>query len=111
MSKLEDEFMNQVWTMRGFPVPGREVLFHPTRKWRFDFAWPFYQIALEIEGGTWVSGRHSRGAGMRADCEKYNAAVLAGWKVLRVTSDMVKDGSALNLVEQALQTFAVDALP
>ena len=110
MSELEEEFRRQI-ILSVLPIPNMEYKFEPKRRWRFDFAWPFYRIALEIEGGTWVRGRHSRGAGMRADCEKYNAAVLAGWKVLRVTSDMVKDGSALNLVEQALQTFVVEALP
>lgn len=28
-------------------------------------------------------GRHNRPAGFIADCEKYNAAAIAGWKVLR----------------------------
>ena len=66
-----------------------EYQFHPERKWRFDFAWPEQKVALEVEGGSWMAGRHSRGAGFNADMEKYNAAVLAGWKVLRVTPQTV----------------------
>lgn len=111
MSQLEDEFERQCSYLVDCPQPAREYRFCPGRRWRFDFAWPFYQIAVEIEGGSWVQGRHTRGCGMRADCEKYNAAVLAGWRVLRVTSDMVKDGSALNVVEKALLTLTVDCLP
>lgn len=110
MSDLEDEFAQQCRLCLK-EQPEREYRFHPERLWRFDFAWPPYQIALEIEGGTWIRGRHSRGAGMKADCEKYNSAVLMGWKVLRVTSDMVTDGSALNLAEQALKLWAVESLP
>lgn len=77
--------------------------FHQTRKWRFDFAWPAEKLALEVDGGTWVAGRHSRGAGMAADCEKQAAAVIAGWRVLRCTTDHVKSGEAARWVAQALQ--------
>lgn len=110
LSALEEDFALQCKLCLK-EHPEREYRFHPERLWRFDFAWPPYQIALEVEGGTWVRGRHSRGTGMKADCEKYNAAVLMGWKVLRVTSDMVRDGSALNLAEQALKLWAVESLP
>lgn len=80
-----------------------EYKFHPNRRWRFDFAWPELRIALEIEGGTRINGRHNRHAGYQADCEKYNEAQLLGWIVLRVTSEMVNDGRALRLIERALK--------
>ena len=72
-----------------YPQPVREYRFHPTRKWRFDFAWPEARVAVEVEGGTWDRGRHTRGAGYAGDCAKYNAAVMSGWRVLRFTSDML----------------------
>ena len=79
-----------------------EYQFHPLRKWRFDFV--FFRIlgpksakgALEVEGGVWTSGRHTRGSGFVADMEKYNEAARLGWRVLRVqpkdlcTMDTVK---------------------
>lgn len=71
------------------PRPVREHRFHPDRKWRFDFAWPRYKVALECEGGTWARGRHTRGSGYRKDLEKYNAAAMMGWLVLRYTPDML----------------------
>jgi len=61
----------------------REYKFHPVRKWRFDFADPHGKVAVEIEGGAFSGGRHTRGAGFIADCEKYNAAILMGWRVFR----------------------------
>jgi very-short-patch-repair endonuclease len=62
-----------------------EHKFHPERKWRFDFAAPKPMVAIEIEGGVWTRGRHSRGAGMVADMRKYNTATALGWKLIRVT--------------------------
>jgi very-short-patch-repair endonuclease len=57
----------------------REYQFHPTRRWRFDFASPSLMVAVEIEG----RGRHQTIAGVRADCEKYNTAAALGWRVFR----------------------------
>lgn len=68
----------------GLPPFVTEHHFHTERKWRFDFAWLEEKVALEVEGGCFVFGGHSRGAGMRKDMEKYNSATLLGWRVLRV---------------------------
>ena len=75
-----------------------------TKDWRFDFAWPNCMLAVEVEGGQWVDGRHNRPAGFSDDCEKYNEAALAGWIVIRVTGDMVRDGRALKYVERAISS-------
>ena len=83
--------------------PESEYRFHKTRKWIFDFAWKDKMIAMEIDGGTWVRGRHSRGKGARADAEKQNEANLLGWTVYRATTDMVRDGTALQIIERALR--------
>jgi very-short-patch-repair endonuclease len=66
------------------------------RRWRFDFAWPALRLAVGVEGGTWTAGRHSRGAGYEADCEKYAAALIDGWRVLRVTTGQVRSGAAIS---------------
>jgi very-short-patch-repair endonuclease len=65
------------------PAPEREYRFDPERRWRFDFAWPSLKIAVEIEGGVWIRGRHVRPVGYLGDLEKYNRAVVLGWRVLR----------------------------
>jgi hypothetical protein len=102
MSVLEDTLAFQL-TAAGLPSPTREHRFAPPRKWRMDFAWPELLIALEVEGGTMTGGRHTRGGGFEADCEKYNAAALSGWLVLRVTGAMVRDGRALRAAEKAIE--------
>lgn len=77
----------------------RELVFAPPRKWRFDFCWPAQRVAVEIEGGIWSNGRHTRGKGFEDDAIKYNEATIMGWKVLRFTDSMVRSGVALNMVD------------
>jgi very-short-patch-repair endonuclease len=55
------------------------------RDWRFDIAIPEHMIAVELDGGTWIQGRHSRGSGVISDMDKINAATVRGWRVLRYT--------------------------
>jgi very-short-patch-repair endonuclease len=59
------------------------------RLWRFDFAIPEARVLIEIEGGTWSGGRHTRGTGFAEDCAKYNAAAVHGWTVFRLTGEMI----------------------
>ena len=78
----------------GIVAPLTEHRFHKPRMWRFDFAWPLPQIALEMEGGVFgyrdeygnwqQKGAHSSVEGILRDIDKYNAAQVAGWTVLRV---------------------------
>lgn len=86
--------------------PVREFVFAAPRKWRFDFAWPDRMIGLEVEGGIWISGGHSRGKGYEANCEKYNEAAIRGWRLIRVTPTMVDDGRALTTIERILKGAA-----
>ena len=76
--------------------------FHPTRRWKSDFAWPDKMLMLECEGGVWCQGRHTRPAGYENDCYKYNEALLMGYRVIRVTSTHIGSGIALIWVERAL---------
>ena len=88
-STLEARF-DQVWRLlkpASAPDPVAEHRFAPPRRWRFDRAWPTEQVAVELEGGVWTAGRHTRGAGFPGDLEKLNAAVVLGWLVLRYAAD------------------------
>ena len=104
MSQLEQRLAAAI-AAAGLPTPERELVFHPDRRWRFDFAWSAALVALEVEGGTWVQGRHARPKGFAEDCEKYAEAALAGWTVLRVTGEHVTNGKAIEWLERALTRF------
>jgi very-short-patch-repair endonuclease len=82
------------------PEPVREYRFHPARRWRLDYAWPDFRLAVEIEGGAWIHGRHTRGMGFIGDLEKYNELTLAGWSLLRFTPKQVKDGTAIQTIHR-----------
>ncbi|MCF5912073.1 hypothetical protein [Aeromonas veronii] len=76
----------------GFPDPATELVFHPKRKWRLDYAWPTRMIAVEIHGGIHSGGRHTRGKGFVEDRAKMNEARLLGWTVIEATPEHVKSG-------------------
>ena len=83
----------------------KEYKFHPTRRWRFDFAIPQYKIAIEIDGGVWTYGRHNRSAGYIADMEKFNAAASLGWVVLKFTPDEQYTKKTFDLIRQTIKTI------
>lgn len=87
VTSLHDKVLAQ---LAGFPDPVTELLFHPKRKWRFDYAWEEQMIALEIHGGIHSGGRHTRGRGFVEDRTKMNEAALLGWTVLEVTLEHIK---------------------
>ena len=89
-SYLEASFDLMLRTQgKDIPPPVAEYKFHSKRRWRFDFAWPLEKVAVEIEGLTREGGRHQRPEGFRGDCEKYEAALLAGWRVYRIPGNWV----------------------
>lgn len=82
----------------GLPEPEPEYRFHPKRKWRIDYAWPSFKLAVEIEGGIWTRGRHNRPVGYLRDAEKYNQLTMDGWALLRFTPDGVRNGTAISVI-------------
>lgn len=88
-SRLEDRFL-KLWRLAGGPELEREYRFDPKRRWRADFAHLRTRCLIEVEGGIWVNGRHTRAAGFNADLEKYLEAGLAGWRVFRLGPDQIQ---------------------
>jgi hypothetical protein len=83
-------------------APEREVPFAAGRQWRFDFAFPANMLAVEIEGLSSGISRHATFKGYRGDCRKYAEAAILGWRVIRVTTEMVTSGEAIDYVLRAL---------
>jgi hypothetical protein len=108
VSALEETLLWQLKAAK-IPAPEREVRVTNGRRWRFDFAWPALMVAAEVEGGVWTRGRHLRGRGFEADCFKYGEAAILGWRVIRVTSSMIRGGEALDLIARALDAARREA--
>lgn len=101
-SDLETTLLLQL-RQAGLLEPVAQYRLPGKRRHLWDFAWPERHLLVDVQGGGWVRGRHHRPAGYREDCVKANIATLAGWRVLRVDTSMVEDGSALATLRQALQ--------
>lgn len=80
----------------------KEYRFHPRRMWRFDYAIPEYRVALEVEGGVWTGGRHTRPGGYLGDMEKYNTAAMFGWVVVRTTPKDLCTGRTLDMLKTVM---------
>ena len=86
--KLSQQFV-RLWELCRGPALVTELRFHPTRRWRFDFAHEASKVAIEINGGIWSNGRHVRGTGYLRDREKINAATALGWRVFELGTGQV----------------------
>ncbi len=82
------------------PDACEEFRFHPVRRWKSDWAIPSAKILIEVEGAIFVSGRHSRGAGMIADMCKYNTAATMGYFVLRFHPGDIRTGLLFKTVRE-----------
>ena len=102
LSKAEETLALAFRVLDEVPEPEREYRFHPKRRWRFDFAWPDYMVAVEVEGITQQGGRHQRIDGFKKDLEKYEAALLGGWIVYRCDYEMIKKGRAVQTILKLL---------
>jgi len=103
-SELEAQFLAQV-RAAGLPEPERQYQFHETRKWKLDFAWPdeSRMIAVEIHGGVFSGGRHTRGVGFTNDRQKMNAAQADGWFVFEFTAGMLDANEAIPLLKDLFE--------
>lgn len=67
------------------------------RKWRLDFAWPQWRIALEVQGGTGGGAGHTMHA-TGEEYERYNTLIANGWRVLQVGNRSLRGEGADRLL-------------
>lgn len=98
MSQLEDLFAFQLRAL-GIKFE-REVRFCETRH-RLDFVVEG-KLAVEIQGGTYIQGGHSRGKAQANDARKNYLALKAGYRILYLTTDHIKSGLGVKWLQDLL---------
>lgn len=102
-ARKAEQFIELCRRLRLPEIPVAEHRFHPSRMWRFDLAFPRHKIAIEIQGGAFIGGRHNRGGGFIKDMEKMNAAAILGWRIIyRTPADFMSD-ETVELVQDAMR--------
>lgn len=91
-------------TAYGLPDPVKEYRFDAKRRWRIDYYFEHggKRVGLEVEGGIWSGGRHTRGKGFAGDMEKYNAAQMAGIAIVRVQPSGLMKNATFEMVKKLL---------
>lgn len=70
----------------------------PPRRWRLDRAWPEILVGVEVQGMVHrIKGR------FKQDIEKRAALLLAGWRVLEVDGEAIRDGRAIAWIQALLK--------
>lgn len=87
------------WNAQNGPELEAEFRFHPIRQWRFDYVHHASKTAVEIDGGIFNKGRHTRAKGYQGDCDKLNAAALFGYHVFRLTTGQVSAERVLQIIQ------------
>ena len=90
--------------LHNIDIPESEYMFAKElkRKFRFDYCYPKKKLAIEIEGGIWINGRHNRASGFIKDMEKYNIACILGYRILRFTIQDLKKESTYITIKNAI---------
>lgn len=100
MSRLASQF-ERLWAIHKGPALTKEVTFYPGRRFRFDYAHHSAKAAIELDGGVFIGGRHSRGMGQVKDAEKGRLAAYSGWNVIHFTTKCL----TLENIKQAVEWF------
>ncbi len=90
--------------VHGLPDPVEEFEFAREalgRLWRFDWLFDGW-LALEIQGGLFIEGRHAQGAALLKEHEKLFAAAELGYVVVFCTPHDVDSGAVFPRIKRVL---------
>jgi hypothetical protein len=99
------DIFQQLCKSEGLPTPLREVRLIEDRKYRADYYFQGIKkrVALEVEGGSWIGGRHTRAVGFNKDMEKYNSYTTKGIYLYRVDPKSLLSLKTINDIKSLLQ--------
>lgn len=79
-------------------------IFHPTRQWRFDFAFPKIKLAIEIQG---YGKGHADYMSMSNDYMKHNEAIRLHWSILYFMGHDIKDDAIHKTIKYIIETIDI----
>ena len=80
--RLKSAVANKISRATGEPFVYEFKFAKPQRAWRSDIAFPTVKVAIEIQGGNWLYGRHCNPASLPSEYEKQNGYCVRGWYCL-----------------------------
>lgn len=101
MSESEDLLAFQLRAVKA-PIFERQFRITPERKFMADFYFVLGRLVVEVDGGGFVNGRHSRGTGVEKDAEKSAYIARMPARLMRVTPTQVRKGLAVEWILKAL---------
>jgi very-short-patch-repair endonuclease len=99
----EDQLAFQLASIPEQPQFIRQYRIHPDRKFVADFFFSQGPLVVEIDGGGYINGRHSRGQGIENDAEKSALIAAMPARLIRVTPKHVENGLAVQWILEALK--------
>lgn len=101
-SPLETKFLS-MWQYHFPHIPlAREGRLIPNRRFAFDFAHLHSKVAIEINGGNWINGRHTQAPSLVKEYEKLNLAQECGYIVYILDSTMITQRWILKIYESIM---------
>jgi len=117
---LVNDLMNQI-IAAGLPRPCTEVRFamerigsapgirsrlkkYGLKDWRFDFLFREERLAIEVNGGNYVGGRHSNATALTDEYRKINKAQQLGFRVLIFDGKLIKSREAVRQIAFMLRS-------
>ncbi len=79
-----------------------EVKLIPKRKFRYDYVHHDSKVIIEVNGGNWMGGRHTRPVNLVSEYEKLNLAQNLGFNVFILTGEMINE-RWLNLIATTIK--------
>lgn len=88
------------------PYMASEFQFDPVRKFKFDYCFPAWKVAIDLQGGIYSHGRrsgHTSVKGMENDMDKINLAQNCGWVMFQLSPRKLdKPHYVVSLIKDAL---------
>jgi hypothetical protein len=87
---------------RKLPAPVAEYQFAKPRKWRADFCWIDQKVILEVNGGIFSQGRHTRGAALLKEWDKINTGAGIGYRFIFCQPSQLATRRTIDYIENAI---------